>query len=102
MAEALRAALPDCSADSSSFVCAVVDFLQTLRARVGLGSVVFQFFCLLVSIGFLLNRGRREPDADDEDEEDRNPLVALRKFLADNPNPVLHASREGLTDCLTD
>ena len=70
MAEALRAALPDCSADSSSFVCAVSEFLQTLRDRVGLGSVVFQFFCLLVSIGFLRNRGRREPDADDEDDED--------------------------------
>ena len=67
MAEALRAALPDCSADSS---CALADFLQTLRDRVGLGSVVFQFFCLLVSIGFLRNRGRREPDADDEDDED--------------------------------
>ena len=88
MAEALRAALPDCSADSSSF-CAGVEFLQTLRDRVGLGSVIFQFCCLLVSIGLLRNRGRREPDADDEDEEDRNPLVALRKFLADNPNPVL-------------
>lgn len=69
MAEALRAALPDCSADSSSF-CAVAEFLQTLRDRVGLGSVVFQFFCLLVSIGFLRNRGRREPDADDDDDED--------------------------------
>ena len=70
MAEALRAALPDCSADSSSF-CAVADVLQTLRDRVGLGSVIFQFFCLLVSIGFLRNRGRREPDADDEDEDFR-------------------------------
>ena len=70
MAEALRAALPDCSADSSSYVCAVADFLQTLRDRVGLGSVVFQFFCLLVSVGFLRNRGRREPDADDDDDDD--------------------------------
>ena len=69
MADALRAALPDCSADSSSF-CAVVEFMQTLRDRVGLGSVVFQFFCLLVSILLLRNRGRREPDADDEDDED--------------------------------
>ena len=68
MAEAWRAALPDCSADSS--FCAVADFLQTLRDRVGLGSVVFQFFCLLVSIGFLRNRGRREPDADDDDDDD--------------------------------
>lgn len=68
MAEALRAALPDCSADS--YICAVADFLQTLRDRVGLGSVVFQFFCLLVSIGLLRNRGRREPDADDEDDDD--------------------------------
>ena len=40
------------------------------RDRVGLGSVVFQFFCLLVSIGLLRNRGRREPDADDDDDED--------------------------------
>ena len=71
MAEALRAALPDCSADSSSYVCAVVDFLQTLRDRVGLGSVVFQLLCLLVSIGFLRNRGRREPDPDDEDDDFR-------------------------------
>ena len=70
MAEALRAVLPDCSADSSSSICAVADFLQTLRDRVGLGSVIFQFFCLLVSIGFLRNRGRREPDADDADDED--------------------------------
>ncbi len=69
MAEALRAALPDCSADSS-IVCAVAEFLQTLRDRVGLGSVIFQFFCLLVSILLLRNRGRREPDADDDDEED--------------------------------
>ena len=71
MAEALRAALPDCSADSSSSVCAVADFMQTLRDRVGLGSVVFQFFCLLVSILLLRNRGRREPDADDDDEDFR-------------------------------
>ena len=70
MAEAFCAALPDCSADSSSFVCAVSEFLQTLRDRVGLGSVVFQFFCLLVSIGFLRNRGRREPDADDDDDDE--------------------------------
>ena len=70
MADALRAALPDCSADSSSSVCALAEFLRTLRDRVGLGSVVFQFFCLLVSIGFLRNRGRREPDADDDDDED--------------------------------
>ena len=70
MAEALRAALPDCSADSSSFFGAVADFLQTLRDRVGLGSVVFQLFCLLVSILLLRNRGRREPDADDEDDDD--------------------------------
>ena len=70
MAEGLRAALPDCSADSSSYVCAGVEFLQTLRDRVGLGSVIFQFFCLLVSVGFLRNRGRREPDADDDDDDD--------------------------------
>ena len=69
MAEALRAALPDCSADSTS-CSAVADFLQTLRDRVGIGSVVFQFFCLLVSILLLRNRGRREPDADDDDDED--------------------------------
>ncbi len=70
MAEALRAALPDCSADSSSTICAVAGFLQTLRDRVGLGSVIFQFFCLLVSMLLLRNRGRREPDADDDDDDD--------------------------------